>query len=244
MRRQSGTSDLAETRDDVDHSRWEAGLLDELGGDETTEWGLLSSLQNHDVTRSNSGSNLPCPHEQGEVPWDDLGAHANGLLLDVVEGVWGGIHDLALDLVGPAAIVSQATRAHADVHLGHGLSLAVVESLHRGEQLEVLLKEIGELDQQLATVLGRLLSPWALECLACGGDGDVDILLGGLVHRGDDLLGGGVDDLEGLAVHTLHPLIVDEAAVRQRPCLQGGGMGSCTYSPVGWVYLPDDGVSS
>jgi len=35
-------------------------------------------------------------------------------------------------------------------------------------------------------------------------------LLGGLADGGDDLLCGGVDDLEGLLVDTLNPLVVDE----------------------------------
>ena len=50
-----------------------------------------------------------------------------------------------------------------------------------------------------------------LECLACGGNGNVDILLGGLVNRADDLLCGWVDDLKGLAVGALLEFVVDEA---------------------------------
>lgn len=56
--------------------------------------------------------------------------------------------------------------------------------------------------------------PGTLEGSASGLDGDIDILLGGLVDGGDDLLVGGVDGLEGLALDTLDELVVDEPAER------------------------------
>lgn len=132
------------------------------------------------------------------------------LLLRVREGIRVGVNDLALDLVGPAAIVSQTAHDAGDIALGHGDGLAVVERLDGGEQVDVLLQEVGEVDQVLAPVLGCLLSPHALEGLARRGDGYVDILLGGLGHGADDLLRGRVDGLEGLAVDRRDPLVVDE----------------------------------
>jgi len=62
-----------------------------------------------------------------------------------------------------------------------------------------------------APLLGGDVPPASLESLAGGGDGDVDILLAGLVDAADDLFVGGVDDLERLAVDTLDELVVDEA---------------------------------
>jgi hypothetical protein len=56
--------------------------------------------------------------------------------------------------------------------------------------------------------------PGALEGGASSLDGDIDILLGGLVDGGDDLFVGGVDGLEGLALDTLDELVVDEPAER------------------------------
>ena len=135
----------------------------------------------------------------------------NGLLLDVVESVGGGVNDLALDLVCPATVVPQAANTHADVNLGHGDGLAVVERLNSSEQVEVLLEQVGELHKKSATVLRGLFPPRALKGLACGGDGDVDILLGGFVDGADDALVGGVDDFKCLAVYTFHELVVDEA---------------------------------
>ena len=239
---------LAEAGDDVHDAWWEAGLLDELGSDEATERSLFGSLKHDGVAACDGRADLPRPHEQGEVPRDNLAADANGLLADVVEGVRGGVDGLALNLVGPTAVVAQAAGAHADVDLGHVDGLAVVERLDGGEEVEVLLEQLREAVQQLAAVLRRLLPPGALEGLAGGGDGDVDILLGGLLDGADDLFVGGVDDLEGLAVDGLDELVVDEA---------GDGLSAphslharvindqhYTYRPVGCSYLPECGVSS
>ena len=210
MRRNGGTSGLTETRDDVDDTGGEAGLLDQLSGDQGGERGLFGGLEDDAVSGSDGGSDLPCPHEEGEVPRNDLTAHANWLLLDVVEGVGGGVDDLALNLVGPAAVVAESANAHGDVDLGHADGLAVVEGFDRGEEIGVLFKQAGELVQELATVFRGFLPPRALESLAGGGNGDVDILLGGLVDGADDLLGGGVDGLESLAIDTFYELVVDE----------------------------------
>lgn len=151
MRGDGGTSDLAETGEDVDDTRWEAGLLDESASNEGGERSLLSSLQDHDVASSNSRANLPRPHEQWEVPWDDLTANADlnqlalsqhdklrntyRLLLYVVEGVWGRVYDLALNLICPTAIVPQAASASTDIAPCHGDGLAVVQRFNRGQKL-------------------------------------------------------------------------------------------------------------
>jgi hypothetical protein len=59
------------------------------------------------------------------------GDATHGLLADVVECVGGGVNDLALDLVCPSTVVSQATGAGGNVNVpGHAESLSVVESLN------------------------------------------------------------------------------------------------------------------
>ena len=71
--------------------------------------------------------------------------------------------------------------------------------------------------------MGSSVLPDSLEALARSGHSDVDILLGGFADRGDDLLVGGVDDLELLLVNTLNPLVVDEpmSASEQRRSKSG-----------------------
>ena len=100
------------------------------------------------------------------------------LLADVVEGVRCGVNNLALDLVGPSTVVSQAASAagHVDI-LGHAESFAIVQSLNRGEEVGILLKELGKLDKKLSTVLWGFFPPWSVEGFAGSSDGDIDILL-------------------------------------------------------------------
>lgn len=66
------TGSLSETSNDVDDSWWETSFLDELTAVQTCEWGLFCNLDDYDVTGSNGWTNLPCPHEEWEVPWNDL----------------------------------------------------------------------------------------------------------------------------------------------------------------------------
>ena len=67
----------------------------------------------------------------------------------------------------------------------------------------------------------------------------------------DNLLGGGIDGLEGLAVDALDPFVVDEPVGMScqlgplpEPSRKCGVDGVSTYNPVGCSYLPVDGVWS
>lgn len=133
-----------------------------------------------------------------------------GFLSCVCEGILVGVDNLALDLVGPASVVSQASSDHTNITLGHTKSLAIIERLNSSDKIQVLLDQIGELNQQLASVLWCLLSPGSLECLAGGSYCNIDILLGGLGDGADNFLSSGVDGLESLSVDTLNPFVVDE----------------------------------
>ena len=83
--RHGSTGDLSETSDDVDDTWWEARLLYELAGYVCGQRCLLGSLQDDGVTGGNGRANLPCPHEQGEVPGDNLTANTNLRKLAAVE---------------------------------------------------------------------------------------------------------------------------------------------------------------
>jgi hypothetical protein len=123
VRGDGSTGVLAETRDDVDDSGRETSLLAESCSVKTRERGLFGRLQDDSVTGSNGRADLPRPHEDGEVPWDNLTADTNlnallvgcwriqirgtyGFLLGVGECVGVHVENLALDLVGPAGVVS------------------------------------------------------------------------------------------------------------------------------------------
>lgn len=85
VRGESGTGSLSEAGDDVDDSGREASLLDELGGEQGREWGLLGGLEDNGVTSGDGWANLPRPHEKGEVPWDNLSTDSD---LAAVSMLW------------------------------------------------------------------------------------------------------------------------------------------------------------
>ena len=74
---QSGTGDLSEAGDDVDDTGRESGFLDETCGVEGAEWGLLCCLHDDGVAAGDGGADLPCHHDEREVPRDDLSADAD-----------------------------------------------------------------------------------------------------------------------------------------------------------------------
>jgi hypothetical protein len=115
-----------------------------------------------------------------------------------------------VNLVGPATVVSDACADKGQLSGGQSNGLAVVVTLNGGELLGISVNQVGKLQQQATTVDGGGLPPYCVVSLASGGNSNVNVLLGGFVDRGDDLLSGGVDDLELLLVNTLNELAVDE----------------------------------
>jgi hypothetical protein len=87
--------------------------------------------------------------------------------------------------------------------------LADVERLHRGEGLGVLRQQVRHAVQQPAPLDAVEPAPLPrLQRGPAGGDGAVDVVRAGLGDVGDGLLGGRVENLEGLAAAVL-PLAVD-----------------------------------
>jgi hypothetical protein len=105
----------------------------------------------------------------------------------VCKGISICVDDLALNLVGPATVISQAASNHTNITLGHSKSLSIVQRLNSSQEVDVLLDQVGKVDQKPSSVFWSLLSPRAVESLACGSYGNIDILLGGLVDGADNL---------------------------------------------------------
>ena len=150
----------------------------------------------------------------------------NGFLLGVVECLGIGLNDLAMNLVGPAAVVSEASGAHTDIDLGHAERFAIVQGLNRGEEFEILFEQIGELHEISSSLLWGDFAPRCFEGLACDGDGVVNIFFCGFMYFADGFLGGRVDGLEGLAILAFDELIVDEAAIIE---ISGQSLRSGTF---------------
>ena len=75
----------------------------------------------------------------------------------------------------------------------------------------MFFKQIRQLDEILAPLLGGDFAPCRLERFAGDGDGDVDVFFGGFVNGYDGLLGGRVDGLEGFAILAFDEFVVDES---------------------------------
>lgn len=75
--REGSTGSLAEARNKVENTGRETSLLDELSEDQGRERSLLSSLHDNGVTSGQGRANLPCQHEEREVPGDNLTADTN-----------------------------------------------------------------------------------------------------------------------------------------------------------------------
>lgn len=214
------TGGTAKARDDVNDTRGEASLDDQLGDVESGQRSLLGGLQDNSVTGSNGGTDLPGQHEKREVPGDDLTADTDGLVAGVRESLVVGIDRLTGDLVGPATVVAQAGTTVGDISLGHQHALSVVQDLDGGQGLNLTLPKIGQLGQHATTLGGGHLAPGTLESGAGSLDGNVDILLSGFVDRGNDGLVSGVNGLEGLAFGTLDELVVNEPMKRRQLVLR------------------------
>jgi hypothetical protein len=126
------------------------------------------------------------------------------------------VDSLALNLVGPSTVVADAGNDSTDVTAGHADRLAIVKRLNGSEELDILLGDVGKLEHQIGTsVGGDIHAPCSVESLAGGRDGEINILLGTLADLADNLLGGGVDDIELLLVDALDPLAVNVARARE-----------------------------
>ncbi|MGY3203685.1 hypothetical protein ACVW19_004200 [Streptomyces sp. TE5632] len=102
--------------------------------------------------------------------------------------------------------------------------LAVVEGFEDGEFAAAFLDDPGDAEEVLRALGARERRP-LLEGLAGGLHGAVDVRLTGLGDLGEDLLGGGGDGLEDLAVGRLGELAVDEQAVRGGDVDDRAGLG-------------------
>ena len=106
--------------------------------------------------------------------------------------------------------------------------LAAIERFEGGELGGFLLDQIGELEQQSATLHGvHLLPRTGLQRLAGRLHRQVDVGLVGLGHLADGLAGGRVDGGEGLVGRAVHELAADEKRlVLDLRRLHGPGFGS------------------
>ena len=67
------------TRHDIHDALWQSGLAADIGKKQRCERRVLGWFQNNRVSHRDRRRDLPCQHQQREVPRNDLTAHAQGL---------------------------------------------------------------------------------------------------------------------------------------------------------------------
>lgn len=159
------------------------------------------------------GAGLPRDHGGGEVPRRDQPAHAHRLL-DSDHPVAGdrGRDRLAVDPRRLLAEPLEEVGRVRDLALGVGERLAVLQRYQGRQVLGVLVDQLVPPPEQLGAAAARLCAEGGegrlgcLDCLCC--------VLGVELGAGaDQLAGGWVVDLEGLAGGGLDPFAVDVADV-------------------------------
>ena len=68
------------------------------------------------------------------------GGVTHRLVFHIAESLVVGVDNLALDLIRPSTVISQAARAIADVCFRHSQGLAVIQRFDGGQRIEVLFK--------------------------------------------------------------------------------------------------------
>ena len=122
------------------------------------------------------------------------------------------INCLADNLICPATVVSDAGSSTLDIVFGKSDGFAIIQTLDCRQHIDMLLRQLCKFRQINPSLLRRGFPPFAFEGFASRGDGNVDVFLGSLADRADDLLCGGVCDLKGLLFDTLNPVIINEPA--------------------------------
>ena len=208
--------------------------------------GLLGGLDHDGVARGQRGRQLPHPHQQREVPRDDLADHAERLVEVVGDGVLVHLGQAALLRADRAGEVPEVVDGQRDVRV-EGLpdGLAVVPRLRDRQHLEVLLHAVRDAVQH-ERPLGRRGGAPGRGGLPGGVEGGVDVLGRAAGDLAEHLARHGRDVLEVLALDRGCPLSADEVLVAgleldlgslgARECVDGHGAGSfaCGCLGAGW----------
>ena len=164
----------------------------------------------------------------GGVRW------TNRFLLGVVESLRVRLNNFAVNLVCPAAVISEASSAHTDIDLGHAERFAIVQRFNGSKEVEILFEQVCELHEISSSLLCGDVPPGCLEGLTGDRDSVIDIFFCGFVDLTDWFLGGGVDGLESLAILAFDKLVINKAAITgvSVRCERFGGGGEISWDQV------------
>jgi hypothetical protein len=194
--------DRALTGQHGEHALGDAGVQRELTEPDRRQGGELGRFEHDGVAGRERRGQAPARDRHREVPRHDDRDDPERLLEGHVEPTGDG--DLpAEEALGCRGVVAQHVDHVADLPPGVADGVAGVRHLEGGEVVGGGLDGVGEPAQQLGTVGGADGAPGRSD-LDGPRDGRVGLLDADEVDRGDDLLGGGVDDVvpHGIRCHS------------------------------------------
>ena len=173
----------------VQHARRQTCLRRKFREQQRAERGEFCRLQHHGIACGKRRRNLPCQHQQREIPRDDLPDHADRHL----------IGELALLQLGPAGVVQEMPRGKRHVEIA-GLPdrLAVVDRFQHRKQPGMTLQHARQRVEVTRAAVTAELYPKRLRG-ARGAHGRLDIGGRALRDPGQRLAGGRLDRREVLA---------------------------------------------
>ena len=219
---------------DVDDTRGETGLVDELGEVHTRERRLGSRLEHDRRARRERRGELEHDDEQRDVPRDDAGADAHTFLANEHRPEHARAHRLEFERAGQVDVVVEHHRRSADL-------AEVAEQDRRpdlggdqlGELVGVGVDQVEESLHRVGALAGGHLRPRAVvERVAGGSDRRVHVGLEPLGSAGEQLPRGRADDLEDVGRAGLHPLATDVELVVAGDINHGNPRGATRPSAV------------
>ena len=194
---------------DVDDALGEAGLLDEFRQNHGGAGVALRRLEDQRVAGNGGDGDAPQRNHGGEVEGADGRHDTERFPVGARFHVLGHFEELALEKLGSTAGGLGDLQAAQHVALGVGKGLALLEGDAGGETVPVLADEGDELEHDgLAVEDGGVLP--RLKSLLGRVDGGLELLVRVLGHAGDEVVGGGVVEVDVLGGGRGDELVVDE----------------------------------
>src|SRR2546425_4920178 len=194
--------------DDVEDSRGQAGLLEQLGDSHRREWCELRRLEDEGIPRYDGNRNHPQRHHVGEVEGRDSGDDPDRKTRQFLVDALGDLVEILAHHQGRRA-AGKVDYFDGTLDLAAGLveRLAVFPGHDLGQLVDVLVEERFEAEHHLRPLRNWGLAP-GREGLLRRGDRLVDLLAGRVREARDRLSGRGVRN----RVRFFRPRIAEFAA--------------------------------
>ncbi len=192
----------AASSNDIYNASRQSRLGDNFREQQRREPCVRSRLQHHRVAHRNRGRDLPCQHQQREVPRDDLPDHTDRLIVAQF-----GFHQLR-----PTRIIVKVTRQQRHINIARFTDrLAVVHAFEHRQQTRMFLNIARNRVEITSASHARSFAP-SFECTTSRCNRCVYIFFLGLSGLGKQLAIRRVVRRIELRSLRRHPLVIDEQA--------------------------------